>query len=297
MHYSPPFFLFNPHLETIYPSIIRRVDFKFHRSVEIQTPDDDFLEFGMSTQQSKQLVIISHGLEGDNQRPYILGMARACFNAGYDVLAWNFRGCGNRMNWQLRFYHSGATDDLATIVQHAESLNQYMTLKYAGEGMPSIIKKVVGVSVPMDLKTSSEKLSLFGNRIYANRFLKSLKKKIITKAKVNSGLDVKGLESIKTLKDFDDRYTAPLHGFKNAEDYYFQCSSIRFIDKIKVPALIINALNDPFLSKECFPNELVKDHQFVKFESPARGGHVGFAQLYSKGLYWSEHRTISFLET
>jgi predicted alpha/beta-fold hydrolase len=308
MNYTPPFFLFNAHLETIYPSLLRSVKFEYQKNEKVITTDDDFLEVSLSTKQSKKLVIISHGLEGDNERPYIKGMAKACYDKGFDILTWNFRGCGKTPNKQLRFYHSGATDDLETIVRYAESLNRYesiyligfslggnVTLKYAGEGMPSIVKKVVGLSVPLDLKTSSEKISLPSNRIYANRFLKSLKNKILMKARIMNGLDTSSIEKIKTLKEFDDRYTAPLHGFRDAEDYYFQCSSVKFISAIEVPTLIINAKNDPFLSAECFPFDLLKDHRFVLFESPERGGHVGFSQFVSTGLYWSEQRVLSFL--
>jgi predicted alpha/beta-fold hydrolase len=235
-------------------------------------------------------------------------MAKACYRAGFDVLAWSFRGCGDEMNRQLRFYHSGATDDLSIIVNYAISLNQYneinligfslggnISLKYAGEGMPQIIKKVVALSVPMDLKTSCEKLSQPANRIYSNRFLKSLKNKIIIKSRLMEGLDITDIENITTLREFDDRYTAPLHGFRDANDYYDQCSALKFINDILVPTLVINAKNDPFLSTQCFPYEQLKNHPFVIIESPDRGGHVGFSMLYSKGVYWSEHRTVTFL--
>jgi predicted alpha/beta-fold hydrolase len=171
MNYAPPFFLFNAHLETIYPSLLRNVNFEYQRHEQIDTPDDDYLDVSISTQKAKKLVIISHGLEGDNNRPYIKGMAKACYDAGFDILTWNFRGCGKALNRQLRFYHSGATDDLDIVVRYAEGLNQYtsiclvgfslggnVTLKYAGEGMPSIVKKVVGLSVPHDHKTISEKI-------------------------------------------------------------------------------------------------------------------------------------------
>ena len=108
-----------------------------------------------------------------------------------------------------------------------------------------------------------------------------------------NGIDISGIDHIKTLKEFDDRYTAPLHGFSGALDYYHQCSSIRFIDSIRIPTLVVNAKNDPFLSPECFPEQQLKGHPFVKFESPERGGHVGFTQ-FKKGLYWSEQRTVEF---
>jgi predicted alpha/beta-fold hydrolase len=308
MNYAPPFFLFNAHLETIFPALLRKVNFHYHKNERIKTPDDDFLEVSLSTQQSSRLVIISHGLEGNKDRPYMKGMAKACYDAGFDVLTWNFRGCGEEMNKQLRFYHSGATDDLEIVVRYAEDKRQYsfiylvgfslggnITLKYAGEGMPAIVKKVVGLSVPLDLKTSCDKISSPANRIYSNRFLKSLKNKVLVKSRMMKGIDINGIEKIKTIRKFDDHYTAPMHGFRDAADYYLKCSSVFFLTSISVPALIINAKNDPFLSDECYPSEQLKNHPHVLFESPERGGHVGFAQFLSNGLYWSEQRVVSFL--
>ncbi len=255
-------------------------------------------------------MIISHGLEGNTQRAYIKGMARAGFQQGFDILAWNYRGCSEEMNKALRFYHSGATEDLATVIEHAHSLSQYkeinlvgfslggnLTLKYLGEDRlrPESLKKAITFSVPMDLHSSCEKISQPANWIYSQRFLKSLRKKVIDKSKIMSGLDVKGLEKINTLKEFDDHFTGPVHGFKDALDYYHQCSAIGFIKDINLPTLVISAANDPFLSPECYPHELVKDHSFVLFESPTHGGHVGFTQFNKNGLYWSEQRVIDFL--
>mgnify|MGYP006145762103 CR=1 FL=1 len=110
------------------------------------------------------------------------------------------------------------------------------------------------------------------------------------------GLRTQRIETrIKTLEEFDDSYTAPLHGFKSARDYYEQCSSLRFVQHIKTPSLIINTLNDPFLSPECFPAALLEDHPFVKLQILSRGGHVGFTQFNKNGLYWSEQRALEFL--
>jgi len=310
MDYTPPAILFNAHLETIYPALFRSVDFVHSKKQHIPTPDDDFLEIALHQKKSEKLVIILHGLEGDMDRPYVRGMARACHAAGFDVLTWNFRGCGPVMNKQLRFYHSGATDDLDTVINFAANTSQYreidvigfslggnITLKYLGENRMrhSFLKKAVAISVPMDLKTSCDKISLPGNRIYSNRFLKSLKRKVITKSKLLPGIDLAGIDRITTLKNFDDRYTAPLHGFNNALEYYERCSSIHFVHNITIPTLILNAKNDPFLSAECYPSEKLAGHSFVRFESPERGGHVGFAHFGKNGLYWSEVKAIEFL--
>jgi len=308
--YTPPLFLFNAHLETIYPSLLRRVELQPYVRERITTPDEDFLDLDWLKQGSSKLVILSHGLEGNTYRSYMKGMARAVFNQGFDVLAWNYRGCSEEMNKAPRFYHSGATDDLATVVNHAHALNQYheinlvgfslggnLTLKYLGEdrSRPASLRKAVGISVPMDLHTSCIKISQPSNWIYSQRFLRSLRKKVLQKSRLLSGIAVQGLEKIKTLQEFDDHFTGPMHGFKNALDYYQQCSSINFVQHITLPSLIVNAANDPFLSKACYPYVLLKDHAFVTFESPSRGGHVGFAQFNKNGLYWSEQRVLDFL--
>ncbi|HEY9044542.1 MAG TPA: alpha/beta fold hydrolase [Ohtaekwangia sp.] len=306
--YKPPFFLFNAHLETIYPALLRRVALKPYHRERITTPDNDFLDLDWIRQGSSRLVIISHGLEGNSQRGYIKGMAKMCIANGYDVLAWNFRGCSEEMNHQLRFYHSGATDDLDYIVRHAInsgynditligfSLGGNLTLKYLGEQRPlPAIQKAVAFSVPLNLYTSCRKISLPSNRIYAERFLKSLKKKIITKAASRKELDIRNIDTIASLIDFDDRYTAPLHGFQSAVDYYTRCSSLQFLSSIPVSTLIINAQNDPFLSEDCYPVKLLQGHSYVRFENPAHGGHVGFAQFNKNGLYWSEERAMHFI--
>jgi len=308
LNYKPPFFLFNAHLETIFPSQFRNVKLPPYQRERITTPDNDFLDLDWLKQNSQKLAIISHGLEGDTSRPYIKGMAKALYDNGYDTLTWNYRGCSGEMNQALRFYHSGATDDLATVVDHASdkgyrkinligfSLGGNLTLKYLGEdrNRPAL-HKAVTFSVPLDLHTSCMKISEPSNWIYSQRFLRSLRKKVIGKSKIMQGIDITLLKEVKTLQQFDDVFTGPIHGFKDAIDYYTQCSSLRVVTNIVTPTLIVNAKNDPFLSPTCFPNDLLKNHPFVSFETPERGGHVGFTQFNKNGLYWSEERTLEFL--
>lgn len=307
MTYQAPALLFHPHLETIYPSLFRSVVLPPYVRERIQTPDNDFLDIDWVTSSNNKLAIISHGLEGNSDRPYIKGMAKHFHDNNFDILAWNYRGCSGEMNKQRRFYHSGATDDLDIVVQHALrkhydeivligfSLGGNLTLKYLGEQKrDNRIKKSIVFSVPMDLYTSCQKISAPSNWMYSNRFLKSLKKKIVDKAVLRDDLDTRLLSSIKTLQGFDDQYTSVLHGYRDAIDYYTQCSSIRFVENIGVPSLIVNALNDPFLSPECYPVDLLKNHAHVKLEIPARGGHVGFTQFGKKGLFWSEERALHF---
>ncbi len=307
MIYRAPALLFHPHLETIYPSLFRTVSLPPYTRERITTPDNDFLDIDWLTNKSNKLVIISHGLEGNSQRAYIKGMAKHFFSNGFDALAWNYRGCSEEINKQKRFYHSGATDDLDVVIQHALrkgyeelvlvgfSLGGNLTLKYLGEQVRDkhIMKSIV-FSVPMDLHTSCQKISHPSNWMYSDRFLKSLKKKVQDKAALRNDLDLSPLASIKTLQDFDDHYTSVLHGYRDAVDYYTQCSSIRFVESIQIPSLIVNALNDPFLSPECYPVDLLKNHGCVKLEIPTRGGHVGFTQFSKKGLFWSEERALHF---
>jgi predicted alpha/beta-fold hydrolase len=309
MSYTPPFFLFNAHLETIFPALFRKVSAPSYVKERIQTPDNDFLDVNWLITDSDKVVIIQHGLEGNADRAYVRGMAKIFFNHGFNVLAWNYRGCGAEMNRQLRFYHSGASDDLHTVIEHATlkknmrevylvgfSLGGNITLKYLGErDVSPHIRRAAVFSVPVDLESSCRKISLPGNRIYARRFVKSLKAKIASKAAKMHGLDTTLLKKIKTLLEFDNAYTAPLHGFKNAVDYYTRCSAINFLKQIKIPTLIVNTRNDPFLSEECFPEKQLQGHPFVRLEIPERGGHVGFTQLTKTGHYWSEHRALDWI--
>ena len=308
--YRPPRILFNAHLQTIYPALFRKVALPPYQRERIHTMDDDFLDLDWLRKGSKRLVILSHGLEGDTSRPYLKGMAKAFYDNSWDCLAWNYRGCSGETNKQLRFYHSGATDDLEFVINHALKKNHYheilligfslggnLTLKYLGEQRDKLIpqiKKAIVFSVPLDLYTSCLKLSQPSNYIYSRRFLISLKGKVTTKSVAMPGkFNLDHFSSINRIMDFDDFYTAPIHGYENAKHYYSVCSSISFLDKIAIPTLIINALNDPFLSKECFPYDLLKNHKTVFFESPSEGGHCGFA-VFNNNQYWSEMRALEF---
>lgn len=310
MNYNLPKLLFSPHLETIFPALFRTVkDISYERE-RIDTPDGDFLDLDWVKNGNKKLVIISHGLEGSADRAYMKGMAKVFSQENYDALAWNFRGCSEEMNRLPRFYHSGATEDLETVVNHAQtqgyeqinligfSLGGNLTLKYLGEKQRPQINRAVAFSVPLNLHTSCIKISEQSNFLYSRRFLKNLKTKIRKKAQqLPNKIKLNGISSINTLMEFDDTYTAPLHGFESAIHYYESCSSINFLDSIKTPTLIVNAANDPFLSKECYPVKELENHAQVKFEMPSHGGHVGFTQFGNNNTYWSESRALHFIQS
>ncbi|MDJ1482073.1 alpha/beta hydrolase [Cytophagaceae bacterium YF14B1] len=318
--YRSPFYLFNGHLQTIIPAVMRKVNGISYYRERITTPDEDFLDLDWAFAENKRkteptpLAIISHGLEGDSQRPYVTGMVRMLTSEGYDVLAWNYRSCSGEINRQRRFYHIGATDDLHTVVEYITQMKpEYteivllgfsaggnITLKYLGEQgalLAPFIKKSVVFSVPLDVKTSSAKISKPQNFIYEQRFLRSLRKKILKKAEIMpQEIDIMPLQTIRKLKEFDDVYTAPLHGFKDAVDYYTRNSSKFFLQGIKVPTLIVNAINDPFLSPECFDQSLVTNLPNVWLQITQAGGHCGFMYQSLQNTFWSETRALSFLK-
>jgi len=280
----------------------------------IDTPDGDFLDLDLSSVASRRVAVILHGLEGDSHRSYIKGMAKAVNRRGWDALAVNFRGCGGTPNRRPRMYHSGETDDLAAVMNYVVtggaydiaalvgfSLGGNVILKYLGEqgaDYPPVIRAATTISVPCDLKACSVRLGEPGNRMYSHRFLKLLRRKISVKARVNpEAVSEAKFKDIKTLKDFDDRYTAPLHGFKDADDYYAQSSSLGFLKSIRVPTLLLNARDDPFLGTPCFPVEDARANPHLFLETPEHGGHVGFMAFNRDGEYWSETKAGSFLES
>jgi len=311
--YHPPRWLRNGHVQSVWPTLFRRVGLREPSVERLETPDDDFLVLDWYRQGSDRLAILCHGLEGHSRRPYIRGMARALLNAGWDVLAWNYRSCGGVMNRQLRFYHSGATEDLACVISHVLEKCDYrqltlvgfsmggnLALVYLGQEGVKLDARIRGAatfSVPCDLAGSARQLAEPRNRVYMSRFLKELRLKMAVKAESFPGqISTDGYEHIRSFREFDDRYTAPLHGFRDAEDYWRQCSSSRFINEIQVPALIVNARDDPFLSPGCYPVETVRENPRVVLEMPRWGGHVGFVSSYGRGDYWSERRAVQFLE-
>ena len=308
--YKPHPFLKNAHIQTIYPALFRRVKGVRYSREKLETPDGDFLDLDWSTLRSKKLALISHGLEGSTDQPYVKGMVKSLNENGWDVLAWNFRGCGGRPSRQIHSYHSGKSEDLDHVVEHVLrknyksvtligfSVGGNITLKYLGEKGESLdprLESSVTFSVPCNLKSTSYKLATLENRIYMEWFLMSLRKKV--KQKENEmklfGINTKKTYLISTFEEFDNRFTAPLNGFEDADDYWEKSSSLYYLSEIKIPSLLVSALDDPFLTPDCFPVEEAKNNECLFLETPSCGGHVGFV---SPNLhYWAEERAISFL--
>lgn len=309
--YKAPFLLKNRHLLTIYPTLFRKVKRANYHRVRIPTADDDFLDLDFSHAGSDRIVIILHGLEGSADRKYVMGMVHTFNGGGYDTVSLNFRGCSGEPNKNLRFYHSGETGDLAQVVEYLAATGRYkaihlvgfslggnVTLKYLGErgaDIHPLIRSAVALSVPCDLKASSSELEKSHNAVYMQRFIRHLGYKLELKArKFPDMIRLDNYRQIKTFRQFDDLYTAPIHGFPDALTYWAQCSSKPLLQNISVPALLINALDDPFLSKECFPYEEAAQSRYFYLETPRYGGHVGFV-TFGEQCYWSEKRAFAFI--
>jgi hypothetical protein len=311
--YQPSFLFKNAHLNTAYKTLFYKINNHYKRT-RIITPDNDFLDLDFSCVGSDTLVIASHGLEGSSKSKYILSLVNFLNSKDIDAVAVNFRGCSGEDNNHVYSYNSGKTDDLKTIINYISSNFNYknivlvgysmggnITLKYLGEStlLPAEIKGAITISVPTDLEGSSNALSHWENKIYIQRFLISLIKKSLAKQQKfpNSTLDPIAIKNAKNFIDFDNAVTAPLFGYKNAQDYWAKCSSKQFLSAIQVPTLLINALDDTFLSESCFPFKEATENKRLYLETPKYGGHVGFNTHIGKSdKLWSENRVLEFIQ-
>lgn len=308
--FSPPPHLRSGHLQTVLPSVIRRVAGVAYHRERIATPDGDFLDLDWSRGGDRRLVVVSHGLEGSTSRAYVKGMVRAVRRAGWDALAWNYRGCSGEPNLLLRSYHSGASDDLAAVLDHVATLGRYddvaligfslggnITLKYLGEtgdAAHPLVRSAVAFSVPCDLASSARRLAERANAIYMRRFMTTLREKMRAKSHLfPPHISLDGIHEMRTFLEFDHVYTAPIHGFRDGPDYWARASSRPVLPGIRRPTLLVNALDDPFLTPECFPFEEAEESRWFYLETPRHGGHVGFME--GLGSYWAERRAVEFL--
>jgi predicted alpha/beta-fold hydrolase len=307
--FDPPWLLRNAHLQTVLPTITRRQTHVAYRRERLELPDGDFLDLDWLTAASAQVAILSHGLEGSSREATVSGMASALHQNGWNVLAWNYRGCSGELNRLPRLYHSGETTDLALIVEHAArrfsrlaligfSLGGNLVLKYLGEAPPhQAVACAAALSAPIDLASSVRALDRrLANRIYLRRLIAGLIRKVRVKAMLFPELiDAHQARGIHGFEDFDSRFTAPVHGFRDAADYWAQCSSRQFLPAIMVPTLILSARDDPFLTLDCFPFAEAEGSTRVFLEAPGTGGHLGFFHSLGSTSTWAERRVVEFL--
>ncbi len=308
---GPPRYLFNGHLQTIVPSVFRKVEGVVYERERFLLSDGDFVDIDWLDTRSKKLVVLTHGLEGDSGRHYIKGTAKLFSQNGWDVLAWNCRSCSGEMNKAFRLYNHGEIGDISELINHALRTKHYekivlvgysmggnISLKYVGakgKELPDVVRGAAAFSAPTNLKTSAELLDLPKNRFYRDRFMRKLTKKISAKSELYPGkLDMSRLKNVKVWKDFDDFFSAPVNGYRDADDFYEQASAVNFIKEVCIPILICNAQNDPILNADCAPKALAEKHPFIFVETPKTGGHVGFL-VKNDEFTWAERRALDFL--
>jgi predicted alpha/beta-fold hydrolase len=316
--FQPSFYLSNAHLQTIYPALFRKVEGVNYQRKRLELSDGDFLDLDFSKvpdnyRSSRRIVVVLHGLEGSADRPYVKGMVKRFNQGGWDGVGINFRGCSGTPNRLARTYHSGASEDLHEVIEYLVGLNIYetiaiigfslggnITLKYVGERGVDLhpdIACAVAFSVPVHLESSSYELARWQNKLYMNRFMRSLKEKIKSRESIiKDKVDLSKVYNSKSFLDFDQYYTAPVHGFRDAVDYWTQSSSLQFLPNIRIPSLLVNAQDDSFLSQQCYPSDVASVNKNFYLQAPKNGGHVGFYQPDEEGFYWSERRAFAFCE-
>lgn len=316
--FHPARWLPGPHAQTVAGRYLRPLHGVRLRRERIGTPDGDFLDLDWAEVEGSRpgagspLVLVLHGLEGSTRSAYVLETFRALAARGMRGVGLNFRTCGGEMNRAARMYHAGDSEDPAFVLgilagrfpdaplgAVGYSLGGNMLLKHLGEaGAATRVRAAAAVSVPYDLAGGTAKLegSVMG-RLYLGIFLRSLKEKMRLRRDVLAdACDVPRALAARTLREFDDAATAPLHGFRDAAHYYEESSSGRFLDRIRVPTLLLHAEDDPFLPPERVPRGAASANPALVEAFTPRGGHVGFvAGPPWAPVYWAERAAARFL--
>ena len=319
--FKPAWWLNNTHLQTIYPSLFRKVS--CHTGVwreRLTTPDNDFIDVDFCGKGKQPIVILLHGLTGSSQSSYIKGLQQVLIKHDFRSVALNFRGCSGESNNSARCYHSGETEDidfLYRVLREREpdtpiaavgfSLGGNALLKWLGEQGNNIsLSSAVAVSVPFVLNMCATKLDSGFSKVYRHNLIQELIEYIQVKhthLKNTGNIEeadkiscLGDLSKIKSFWQYDDQVVARLHGFKGVDDYYKKSSSRQFLSKIAIPTLLIQAQDDPFMTKNVIPqqNEMAA---CVCMEVTQGGGHVGFVTGSNplKPDYWLEQRIPEFL--
>jgi len=308
----------NPHLQTLFPPLFRHPKPPEVTVETFELSDGDFVdcywhENRRETAEDAPVVTLFHGLEGSFRSSYIRGMMHALAREGFVPVVMHFRGCSGRPNRLPRSYHSGDTADArawlhalrqrypkAPLLAAGYSLGGNMLLKLLGEeGAASPLQAAVAVSAPMQLALSADRIDRGFSKCYQAYLLRDLRRTLREKYRrfdMESliGLPEAKVETLKTFRAFDDAYTAPIHGFASADDYYRRCSAQQYLQDIAVPTLILHALDDPFMPPEVLPDPKTLPHN-VTLETSTHGGHVGFVGgTPLRPSYWLEERIIRF---
>lgn len=318
--FKPAWWLNNPHLQTIYPSLLRKPPSPLLKRERLITPDNDFIDIDFCGNEDQPLVILLHGLAGCSQSSYIRGLQHALLQQGFRSAVLNFRGCSGEYNHTSRCYHSGETKDIDFLYRTLSarepltpmaavgfSLGGNVLLKWLGEQGKNIsLFAATAVSVPLVLSECANKLDSGFSRIYRASLLRELKQYVQLKqkyltilGKTNEAEELRqlgDLEKITSFWQYDNRVIAKLYDFSDVYDYYEQSSSRQYLKTIAVPTLLIQAEDDPFMTPRVIPgqNELSAS---VSIEITKAGGHVGFISGATpfKANFWLEQRIPNYL--
>lgn len=314
--FKPTFILKNRHLQTLYAPLCRKKNLPKVKLERFNLSDGDFVDaywYKHKPLDDRPIVTLFHGLAGSFTSPYIQGVMRSLERRGFASVLMHFRGCSGKANLLPRSYHSGDTADAKAWLLHLEkmypnnllyavgySIGGNMLLKLLGEEEHNPLKSAVSVSAPMDLAITAQTINQGFSKLYQAHLLKALKATLLKKyEQFDMSLHITSskeeIKKIKTIEEFDERYTAPINGFDSAKDYYEKCSAKQYLNKINIPTLIIHALDDPFMTKEILPQQHEQVSPFVSLELSKYGGHVGFVGgSFFKPNYWLEERIADY---
>ncbi len=311
--FAPPFWLRHRHAQTLYGALLAPTPRPKWVRQRWVTPDQDFLDVDhVPGMREAPLLVIFHGLEGSTESRYVRTLAHHAAAQGWHVLAPNFRSCSGPPNRMARLYHAGDSAEIDWILSRANqigggtschaigiSLGGNMLLKWLGEQGAHANRRIssaAAVAAPFDLAIVGDHLSCGFNRLYTRHFLSTLKPKAEKKFHQFPGLfDLEKTLEARTLREFDDHFMAPVHGFSDAQDYWTRCSSKPWLASIRIPTLLLNALDDPFVPQAALPDaSLCSMTVFRDFQ--AHGGHVGFVSgPFPGNLQWMPHHLLAFL--
>lgn len=313
--YRPPFWLFNGHLQTLWPvwKTLRLPPIAWPRE-RWETPDGDFIDVDCinAGESDAPIVVLFHGLEGGSQSNYARTMARALQQVGWTGFVPHFRGCSGELNRLPRAYHSGDSAEIDWILRRFRarypdrlvcaagvSLGGNALMKWLGEqgaAADAVIDAAAAVSPPMDVAACGAWLDQGANqKVYTQHFLRTMKQQGEARLERFPGLfDAPRMRTATTLREFDDTVTAPLHGFAGVDDYWRRASALPLLGNIKRPTLLLMPRNDPFLVNACYPDP-AQCPSNVTLETPATGGHVGFSGGHGAHRdLWLPTRIINF---
>jgi predicted alpha/beta-fold hydrolase len=315
--YSPAWWIPGGHLQTLWGKLFRRQTPAPTVLERWDTPDGDFLELHrLATGRDAPRVLLLHGLEGTIRSHYAQGLLNEAVRRGWGADLLIFRSCGSELNRTRRFYHSGETSDVAFVLDRilkefptsplaltGVSLGGNVLLKFLGElgnDLPPQLKAAAAISVPFDLARSAKRINRGFSKFYQRFFLSSLKEKAQEKAQRFPDLaSPERIGALRTLEDFDNLITGPLHGFRDAQDYYARSSSLAYLKTIRLKTLLFSAADDPMLPPEVLDEvrEAAKWNPVLEVDFVEKGGHAGFitGSVPWRPFYYAEHRVGEFL--